>query len=93
MPSPTEQQQRPAVSSPAHSAGTPMASHGPEQAATAAKPPPKACANCGTADTPLWRKDPLTGIVMCNACGIYYKNHGFHRPLQLIDHAQVRPGP
>ena len=57
---------------------------------SAGKPAAKACANCCTMDTPLWRKDPLTGIVMCNACGIYYKNHGFHRPLQLIDHAQVR---
>ena len=32
---------------------------------------------------------------MCNACGIYYKNHGYHRPLQLIDAAvlvRVSPG-
>ena len=77
--------------SPAHSAGTPVAAAAPLRMATAAhgKSAPKACANCGTRDTPLWRKDPTTGIVMCNACGIYYKNHGFHRPLQLIDHAQV----
>ena len=55
----------------------------------------KSCANCLTGDTPLWRKDPLSGTVMCNACGIYYKNHGYHRPLQLIDAAvvvRVSPG-
>jgi hypothetical protein len=23
-------------------------------------------------------------MVMCNACGIYYKNHGFHRPMDLV---------
>ena len=67
-----------------------MAASRSQHTAAAVKPAPKACANCGTVDTPLWRKDPMTGIVMCNACGIYYKNHGFHRPLQLIDHAQVR---
>ncbi len=66
--------------------------HHAATAAAAGKPAAKACANCCTVDTPLWRKDPATGIVMCNACGIYYKNHGFHRPLQLIDHAQVRLG-
>lgn len=24
---------------------------------------------------------------MCNACGIYFKNHGRHRPLELIESA------
>ena len=81
--------------SPVHSAQAPAtAAPGPQHhavtAAAASRPAAKACANCCTVDTPLWRKDPVTGIVMCNACGIYYKNHGFHRPLQLIDHALVR---
>lgn len=54
---------------------------------SSAKAGAKSCANCLTSDTPLWRKDPVSGTVMCNACGIYYKNHGYHRPLQLIDAA------
>ena len=39
------------------------------------------CANCATSSTPLWRKDRITGLVMCNACGIYLKTHGSNRPL------------
>lgn len=35
------------------------------------------CTNCGTTSTPLWRKEG--GQLMCNACGIYFKNHGYHR--------------
>jgi len=35
------------------------------------------CTNCGTVHTPLWRKEG--GQLMCNACGIYFKNHGYHR--------------
>ncbi len=46
---------------------------------------PQKCANCQTTYTPLWRKDRSTGLVMCNACGIYFKNHGRHRPLELIE--------
>ena len=43
--------------------------------------PGTTCGNCGTANTPLWRKDRATGLVMCNACGIYLKTHGVSRPL------------
>eukprot|EP00798_Chlamydomonas_sp_ICE-L_P006243 gene6243-2865_t len=42
----------------------------------------KVCGNCGTSVTPLWRKE--AGVSMCNACGIYFKNHGYHRPVELI---------
>ncbi|KAF5835841.1 hypothetical protein DUNSADRAFT_6828 [Dunaliella salina] len=38
---------------------------------------PKVCTNCRTTHTPLWRKE--AGMLMCNACGIYFKNHGYHR--------------
>lgn len=43
--------------------------------------PDTRCANCKTDKTPLWRKDRNTGLVMCNACGIYLKTHGVNRPL------------
>ncbi|KXZ48165.1 hypothetical protein GPECTOR_30g261 [Gonium pectorale] len=50
------------------------------------KPPrnhkgPLQCSNCGTTQTPLWRKDRDTGETMCNACGIYKQSHGFNRPV------------
>ena len=42
------------------------------------------CAHCGTSNTPLWRKDRNTGLIMCNACGIYLKTHGRNRPLNGV---------
>ena len=39
----------------------------------------KTCAHCRTTDTPLWRK--VGEYVCCNACALFYKTHGFHRPL------------
>lgn len=46
------------------------------------------CSNCETEKTPMWRKtlDAETKSVMnlCNACGIYYKTKGCHRPRLLI---------
>jgi len=57
--------------------------------ATAAKPrvaavmPSKICYNCHCSQTPLWRKEKTLGVLLCNACGIYYKNHGSQRPVGL----------
>jgi len=40
------------------------------------------CINCSTTSTPLWRRDGR-GLPVCNACGLYYKLHGTHRPITL----------
>ena len=41
-----------------------------------------ACQNCSTTVTPLWRRDEA-GHPICNACGLYHKLHGSHRPTAM----------
>jgi hypothetical protein len=50
-------------------------------AATGGGKPAQTCYNCGTTSTPLWRKERETGLMYCNACGIFKKTHGIERPL------------
>ncbi|PWN47060.1 hypothetical protein IE53DRAFT_273788 [Violaceomyces palustris] len=40
------------------------------------------CTNCQTTTTPLWRRDE-DGNNICNACGLYQKLHGTHRPIGM----------
>lgn len=61
--------------------------------ASQARPRPKApgrrrdgqhscCANCGTEETCLWRRDKTDASrVLCNACGIYKATNGVDRSL------------
>lgn len=47
------------------------------------KQAPTICAQCGTLETPLWRK--ANSVVVCNACGLYSRTHnGMYRPSHLF---------
>ncbi|KAI8335969.1 hypothetical protein BC941DRAFT_480764 [Chlamydoabsidia padenii] len=48
------------------------------------------CSNCHVTSTPLWRRTPDRSHFLCNACGLYYKQYGNHRPLHV---RQKQPQP
>lgn len=51
---------------------------------TAKRPPRQLeCFNCKVTKTPLWRRTPDRAHTLCNACGLYYKQYGSHRPLHI----------
>ncbi|OUM58814.1 hypothetical protein PIROE2DRAFT_47606, partial [Piromyces sp. E2] len=37
------------------------------------------CSNCKTIKSPTWRKG-LEGQILCNACGLFLKQHNIDRP-------------
>lgn len=42
------------------------------------------CINCQADSTPFWRKSPNNpGKYFCNACGLYFRAHQSHRPVEL----------
>ncbi|CAG8620324.1 1045_t:CDS:2 [Ambispora gerdemannii] len=47
------------------------------------------CANCGTRDTPAWRRDLQGVALLCNACGIYLRLHNRHRPFQIDPDGEI----
>ncbi|KAI9204510.1 uncharacterized protein BJ171DRAFT_582074 [Polychytrium aggregatum] len=53
------------------------------------------CFNCGTNQTPLWRRTPDRKHSLCNACGLYIKAYQIHRPIrsmrQRLPAGQPRP--
>jgi hypothetical protein len=51
---------------------------------------PKQCANCGTCNTPSWRRCPDGKDLLCNACGLYAKLHHRPRPFKLAEDGSVR---
>ncbi|KAJ6484062.1 hypothetical protein C8R45DRAFT_1148313 [Mycena sanguinolenta] len=47
-------------------------------------PDGKKCSHCNATSTPLWRRDPATRLVLCNACGLYLQQRKKMRPPVLI---------
>ncbi|KAI8348575.1 GATA zinc finger-domain-containing protein, partial [Mortierella sp. GBAus27b] len=49
------------------------------------------CFNCKATQTPLWRRTPDRQHSLCNACGLYFKQYGAHRPLNVRHKLSSQP--
>ncbi|KAI8641141.1 hypothetical protein BD408DRAFT_418697 [Parasitella parasitica] len=67
-------------------AATPTAASKPK---TYRPPRQLECHNCHVTKTPLWRRTPDRAHSLCNACGLYYKQYGTHRPLHVRQKQQT----
>ncbi|CAG8731736.1 5816_t:CDS:2, partial [Funneliformis caledonium] len=47
------------------------------------------CENCNTSKSPAWRRDNQ-GKLLCNACGLYLKQHGMNRPVEYIQGGTIK---
>lgn len=50
----------------------------------------KRCSNCGSTNTPSWRRCPKGKDLLCNACGLYAKLHNRPRPFKIGDDGSIR---
>jgi hypothetical protein len=45
----------------------------------------RACHHCHATSTPLWRRTPCRRFSLCNACGLYLKQHKQMRPITAVE--------
>lgn len=50
----------------------------------------RSCANCGTRETPSWRRCGPEQTILCNACGLYYNEHKRHRQFRVNADGRTR---
>lgn len=43
----------------------------------------RVCSNCGSVETPFWRKEKDSGKSLCNACGLFASKNNYSRPSKL----------
>ncbi|KAL6122510.1 asd-4 [Nucleospora cyclopteri] len=59
-------------------------------AAIKRKPKQRICSNCNTTSTPSWRRGGSDKTLLCNACGLYLKLHGRHRPFSVTAEGKTK---
>ncbi|KAJ7169245.1 hypothetical protein C8R43DRAFT_121024 [Mycena crocata] len=58
---------------------------GPPPSQPDGEAPKKSCFHCLATTTPLWRREPSTQRLLCNACGLYLQQRNKLRPKALIE--------